>query len=278
MHSKMDINILRTLDIQELIVVESRLKSSIINLNQLISELYGENCRISQHNLELKRLKNRFPNATEKIGNLFKCAIFSQFNSSEKITPKQFDCNPKENCYESRYEIDTFKRNSATKLQETNSTQMSTAVDTNNDSILSKDIDRSKLTTCVQQIGASICYDEPNSNKNDTNSEHLQNCRRKTTITGNENMTQYEIDMLVDENSYVEIKFPSFENDQSRENFTKEIIKSIGLKPIYFDCIKSILRDIESGRKCVDNMIDIANLDPWGNNNDEIFLKNQSKV
>lgn len=279
MHSKMDINILRTLDVEELIIVECRLKNSIINLNQLISELYSENCRISQHNLELKRLKNRFPNATERIGNLFKDAIFYKFNSSEKILPKQFNCSPKYNGYESKCEIDTYKRDSATKLEETNNVQINTTINANNHSILLKDTDSSQLTTCVQQIPTPTSDDTLNYNQSYTSSEITsQSCRGRIISTGDESMVQHEIDILIDENSYVKIKFPRFENDQSRGNFTKEIIKSIGLKPIYFDCIKSILRDIESGRKCIGNMIDIANLDPWENSHDYIFLNNQLKV
>ncbi|KAJ1606774.1 hypothetical protein OJ253_2634 [Cryptosporidium canis] len=271
----MDVNILKTLDVDELIIIESRLKSSITNLNQLLSELYNENCRISISNLELKELRDRNPSAAERIGNIVKHAVFSQLKCQGRDSPMEFhDCykssDRKLNC-----EVGNLGRDSNINIEEACCSQIDSNVNTNEYSVL-LNVNDSRPISIDEQI---LCSNNRGSHNRNTTSCVLvsRNFLANDINTNDENADLHIIDILLDENSYAKIKFSRFDDDQSREGFVKYIIENIGLKPIYFDCIKNILKDIEDGRECINNVIDIANLDPWENNHDGIFLR-QSEV
>ncbi|KAJ1611341.1 hypothetical protein OIY81_775 [Cryptosporidium canis] len=270
----MDVNILKTLDVDELIIIESRLKSSIANLNQLLSELYNENCRISISNLELKELRNRSPSAAERIGNIVKHAVFSQLKCQGRDSPIEFhDCykssDRKLNCG-----VGNLGRDSKIKIEEASCSQIDSNVDTNEHSVL-LNLNDSRPISIDEQI---LCSNNCGSHNQNTSCVLVSRNFLADDIKANdESADLHMVDILLDENSYAKIKFSRFDDDQSREGFVKDIIENIGLKPIYFDCIKNILKDIEDGRKCIDNVIDIADLDPWENNHDGIFLR-QSEV
>lgn len=264
----MDVNILETLDERELIIIESRLKNSIIDLNKLILELYNENCRISQHNLELNNLKNKSPNTKERIGSLLKSAFFSQFNSSEKAESIILSCSSQINReYTSKCESNNER---LFKCEETKNCTIKKP-NINGSLKSSKDLTYNHQFSCIRKTPVSICH--INSNQYDLKLKPIRRKSRGQTVSIEHGDTlNYTISLLVDGNICVEIKFSKFENDKNRENFAKEIIENIGLKPIYLDCIKNLLKDIEIGNESIGTIIDIANLDPWDNYNDISIL------
>ncbi|OII71315.1 uncharacterized protein cubi_01790 [Cryptosporidium ubiquitum] len=267
----MDINILKNLDIDELIVIEARLKNSILDLNKLINELYKENCRILRHNLELNNLKNRFPNTKERIGNLLKSAFFSQFNNSEKSESIKFGCSSTTNGeYISKHGIDHGKLFSNCEEKKNYTIEKPNI---NYHLMPTKEAKCNQHVSYIEKIPDSIFNGNLDSNKYDLKPKPIsQKLGDRVTSIEYGNMAEHTINLLIDEENYVKIRFSKFENDQSREGFVKEIIEIVGLKPIYFDCMKNLLKNIEIKNDCIENLIDIANLDPWENYH-EISLK-----
>ncbi|KAH8584098.1 uncharacterized protein ELE39_002856 [Cryptosporidium sp. chipmunk genotype I] len=257
----MDIDMLKTLDLEELIIIESRLKNSIFDLNKLILELYNENCRILHRNLELNNLKNRSPNAKEGIGNLLKSAFFPKFNKLEEFKSLPFEYN----FIKSDGRISKCDNGHKVLFNNYEEKKNYKKSNVNNHFTKSKVVANDQDLPLVKKIPASTCHANLDSNQYDLKPEPISKNEGKAISIEYGNMAKHIINLLIDGNNCVKIKFSKFENDQIRENFAKEIIKDIGLKPIYFDCVKRLLKDIESGSEHVENLIDIANLDPWEN-------------
>ncbi|CUV06088.1 unnamed protein product [Cryptosporidium hominis] len=266
----MDANILEMIDLEELIMIEGRLKNSILDLNKLVFELYNENCRILQHNLELNSLKNKSSNARERMGKLLKNAFFPKFNKLEEFDSLSLTYNSKNDVCLSKYD-----KNDKALFNHCEETKnfIGKKPDLNNHFKQSKVMKYGQNPPLFKEVQSSDNHTSQDSNQCDLNPESSsKNNEGQAVNVEYGDVTKHVINLLINENNYVKIQFSEFENDQIREDFAKEIIKSIGLKPIYFDCIKNLLKHIESKSEHVENLIDIANLDPW--ENDHKFLKN----
>ncbi|KAK9172483.1 hypothetical protein CmeUKMEL1_18680 [Cryptosporidium meleagridis] len=259
----MDANILEMLDLEELLIIEGRLKSSILDLNKLVFELYNENCRILQHNLELNRLKNRPSNAKERIEKIFKGVFFSKFNKLEEFDSLSLAYNSKNDFCLSKYD-----KNDKSLFNHCEETKNFIAEKSglNNHLKQSNVMKYNQNPPLFEEAQASDFHTRQVSNQCDLNPETTsKNNEGQAVIIEYGDVAKHVINLLINENNYVKVQFSEFENDQIREDFAKEIIKSIGLKPIYFDCIKNLLKNVESQSENVENLIDIANLDPWEN-------------
>ncbi|KAF7457228.1 hypothetical protein HWI79_2183 [Cryptosporidium felis] len=246
----MDITLIETLRTEELIEIEERLKNSVTNLHQLITELYNENHRLSYNNTILKNLADQ--RTSKRTGIAKELAKSAFWNNSKILGGNKFI--EKKNIESSLFTV--HKNHSKINLEQTDTNDHEngyTSSGLSNTSEARLNISKNPSNTYVYALSS------------DNSVPTKQGILRNDPIfsIGDEYKGEYTINMLVDQNEYVRIRFSNLNSENERETFVREIIRAVGLKAIYFDCIKTLLKSIErKGEKIVYN-IDIADLDPW---------------
>lgn len=255
-----------SLSFEELVIIETRIKHSVDNLKALVNELKTENERLFLNN---SHLKNSIKQSKNKKFNKFESLIMhtlgvrnlcssdgilkeSQIHDNKIMRSKNFQ-NFKKYSFnlKSSHKIDGTPNILESKIRPTEDTSI---VETAKNSQLSN------FNSKVLSNESLSLYDLNVESNLETNS-HI--CiKRPEYIFKYGDSPSFKVKLLLDNGEFAEIKFCKFEEDSERSNFVKKLIKSIGLKSIYFNCINNLLKRIEIGHN-VEFTVDIATLDPW---------------
>ncbi|KAK6590749.1 hypothetical protein RS030_132069 [Cryptosporidium xiaoi] len=243
----MDEKILSSLPVEVLRGVETRISKSVVNLQCLINELKDENIRLSCQNYTVeKQIKSRKYTAnsiSNYVMEKFGIGVICQdgIDRTQKKEPNGVAHNS----------TGANKEAPITRINETNDTEL-----------------KSKHKEFISDTGELVSEVEFNSGDKAESSEEGSDVTGKRArelippIYHGSGM-RFKLIILLDAEKYVEIRFCKFSNESERDDFVGKVIGSIGLKSVYFDCIRNLVIEIEEKGSYDPFEVDIADLDPW---------------
>ncbi|KAH8741523.1 hypothetical protein FG386_003165 [Cryptosporidium ryanae] len=245
----MNEKILSSLAIEELRGIEKRILNSVLNLRSLINELKNENVRLSHKSYALKKKIDKNKKYAGSIGNYIMKKIGIDISNKRNFVGIQ------------ESELDSKTDDSIVINEKVAETCINEDKQCKNE-VQSK-FSEFRGETEEPNFKVKSNISEKTITSKEVNCIASREIGKSTLIIEHGSGRRFELNILLDVDKLAKIRFCRFIEESERDDFVGKVIENIGLKSVYFDCIKNLIMDIEKKNFYNIHEVDIADFDPW---------------